>query len=251
LAEELSALKVFEVALGGGDPVFHPDLADILGSFRDNGIVPNFTTRNLDWLRFPKKARDISEACGAFAYSVSDPSDNYGESSSQCIRELITLLDYNEIPREKASIQLVMGATSKYAFDKILKETNQRNLGVTLLGFKNVGFGADFTPTDYDWWIDSVKQAREGRAYGANISIDTVLAAQYEEALIEADMPAWMFETKEGGFSCYIDAVDKKIGPSSYCDPSEMKDLPRNEGEWGEESYLERHGIILREFASF
>jgi organic radical activating enzyme len=251
LAEELSAMKVFEVAIGGGEPVIHPSFTDILQAFRENGIVPNFTTRNLDWLRHPKMAREITEACGAFAYSISDPKDKYGEHSGRRIQELLTLLDYNGIPRQKAAIQLVMGTMSKYAFEKILRETNERGLCTTLLGYKNVGFGADFTPEDYDWWINCVKEATTERRHGANISIDTVLVAQFEEALIEADMPSWMFETKEGGFSCYIDMVDKKIGPSSYCDPSEMKDLPHHQGEWGNEDYIERYGIILREFAAF
>lgn len=251
IAEELAAMKVFEVAIGGGEPTLHPSFTEILQAFRKNGIVPNFTTRNLDWLRRPKMAREITEACGAFTFSISDPDDKYGEHFAKRIKELIMLLDYNEIPRKKGGVQVVMGTMDRYAFEKILKETNHERLKLTLLGYKDVGRGSDFTPRDHDWWINCVKDTGSGRAHGAKISIDTVLAAQFEEALLAAEIPSWMFETREGGFSCYIDAVNKKIGPSSYCDPSEMKDLPRHEGEWGEANYVERYDIILREFAAF
>ncbi len=56
-------------------------------------------------------------------------------------------------------------------------------------------------------------------------SIDTVLADQYKSQIIEAGIPSYMFDTKDGKFSCYIDAVAKKIGPSSYCSPDQMIDL--------------------------
>jgi len=45
-AHALAKMKVFEVAIGGGEPTMHPN-------FRYGGVTPNFTTKNLAWLRDP------------------------------------------------------------------------------------------------------------------------------------------------------------------------------------------------------
>lgn len=44
IAQSLSRLRVFEVAIGGGEPTMHPQFVNILTTFRNNHIVPNFTT---------------------------------------------------------------------------------------------------------------------------------------------------------------------------------------------------------------
>jgi hypothetical protein len=54
------------------------------------------------------------------------------------------------------------------------------------------------------------------------------LANEYREELQAAGVPEYLYEVKEGDFSCYIDAVDKKIAPSSYCSPEEMLDIQFN-----------------------
>lgn len=65
----LKEMKVWEVALGGGEPTIHPEFCKILKDFREAGIVPNFTTKSLTWLRDPKKWIPWLESTGAFAYT--------------------------------------------------------------------------------------------------------------------------------------------------------------------------------------
>jgi radical SAM protein with 4Fe4S-binding SPASM domain len=43
----LAALGVFELALGGGEPLAHPDLPALLAHARGSGLVPNLTTTGL------------------------------------------------------------------------------------------------------------------------------------------------------------------------------------------------------------
>jgi len=61
---------------------------------------------------------------------------------------------------------------------------------------------------------------------GLQVGIDTALADEHWQHLLAAGVPEWCMTRKEGQFSCYIDAVAGKIGPSSYCDPEQMVDLP-------------------------
>lgn len=239
LARQLAYLKVFEVAIGGGEPTFHPDFVSILQHFREVGIVPNFTTRNIGWLREPEKARKIIEACGAFGYSV---------SSYQQVHELKTLLDYNGFDM-KPNIHVVLGVVDSYGLAQILKATADCGFATTLLGYKQVGRGAGFRPERIGDWIQVVKRATERRPYGADIGIDTPLAAEFEEGLINQNVDPRLYETKEGGFSCYIDAVEEKMGPSSYCKPEEMMSISR--GDWRDPDNREIYQKIQDVFATF
>lgn len=240
LISALASLKVFEVALGGGEPTLHPQFAYILSNFKKHGIVANFTTRNLQWLRNPQAWPEILENCGAFAVSVSDESQ---------IKELATLLEYNGIDKKRANLHFVMGTMGEYQFINMLKAAAEGDLSVTLLGYKNYGFGADYQPNSYDWWLKHVKHRRETAPYIYNVSIDTVLAAQYEQQILEADVPKYMFTTLEGKFPCYIDMVNKKIGPSSFCGEENMK--PLKYGYHEGDHWVELEEVILKEFEQF
>jgi organic radical activating enzyme len=222
LVQGLSQLKVFEVALGGGEPTFHPDFVEILKNFRDYGIVPNFTTKNLSWLRDPRQWKPIMDFCGAFAFSATEKDE---------IEQLCALLDYNGIAHDKCVIHFVMGTMDKYKFKQMLTCAAERLLSVTLLGYKNYGFGQDYSPVNHDWWIEESRSVREGHSWQFNLAIDTVLAAKYQEQIEAANVPSWMYDVKEGSFSCYIDAVEEKIGPSSFCDSHEMIDFKDLRGE--------------------
>ena len=242
LAEAMHFLGVFEVAIGGGEPTLHPDFPSILESFRDHGVIPNFTTRNIQWLRHPEMARRIIKACGSFGYSVTK-----GEE----VHELKTLLEYNEFPIHviKPNIHVVLGVVDTWKLGEILKATGECDFNTTLLSYKQVGRGENFQPQRIGDWIQIVKRHADGRRYGANIGIDTPLAAEYEEGLISQNVPKWMYETKEGGFSCYIDAVTEQIGPSSYCKPEQMLSVsPRH---WQGDDQRELYEKIRDAFQSF
>lgn len=214
-AMHLADMKVFEVAIGGGEPTLHPDFLTILQSFRNYGIVPNFTTKNLSWLRDPKKWVPIMATIGAFAYSV----DKVKE-----VEELATLLSFNGIQANdsgfhRVTLQYVMGSASEYEFSSILHMAKKYNLRITLLGYKTVGRGSEFTPHNYSTWIEDVRKVYESTY--VPISIDTALAAEFEGQLLGAGVPPWLFHTTEGSYSMYVDAVAEEVAPSSYCSKEE------------------------------
>lgn len=235
MAMALGVLKVFEVALGGGEPTMHPEFIEILETFRENGIVPNFTTRNHHWLRDPTKWPKIMELCGAFAFSV----DNFED-----IKKLSGLLDYNGIDHDRCNLHVVMGTINKWAFQKLLRTASDYNFKVTLLGYKRVGFGETFRPEGYEWWLQEVMELVNTRNC-PTLSIDTVLAAESQNALEEAGVPKWLYTVEEGKFSCYIDMVGQRIGPSSYCPPHEMINFEELSG--GQPTYQYNELEMLRD----
>lgn len=62
--------NVFQVALGGGEPLEHPKLYEILKITREHEIVPNFTTNGI--LLTDDVAKTIQDLVGAVALSLSN-----------------------------------------------------------------------------------------------------------------------------------------------------------------------------------
>lgn len=201
---------------GGGEPTLHPEFLGILRLFRSHGIVPNFTTRNLAWLNDPKMRRPILENCGAIGFSLDTP---------EGVAKLHDALGAKSADAHRFVIQVVVGAVSETALEQILRAANKINLRVLLLGYKTTGRGSAVQPEAYDWaqLVGRLQEAKELPTLG----IDTALAATSVDRLKALGVPDWKYAIQEGRFSCYVDAVERKIGPSSYCDPSEMKPLPK------------------------
>lgn len=200
IVRRLADAKVFEVALGGGEPLYHPEVVTILQMFHDAGVVPNFTTK------FPALVRknwgQIGHLIGGFAYSA--------ENEGQVQMAARTLKGY--VPDEKVSLHYVMGLGDKEHFKDYMRAASNANYRVTLLGYKTVGRGKDVIPHPYDWWIDAVNElVKEGNC--PTLSIDTPLAEQYDGKM---PIPSFMYHTREGAFSMYIDAVSMEMGASSF-----------------------------------
>lgn len=220
-------LKVFEVALGGGEPTLHPDFVGILQGFRRYGVVPNFTTRNMAWLRDPEKCREIMAHAGSWAFSTENPED---------IGKLHALLVSQGYDRKHfPSVQYIIGVGNPYAFESVVKACQNAGFKLTLLGAKDTGRGKEKSWERFDW-IKVMKEATKdsGFAFG----IDTALVQQYRAEIKKARIPEWCYHTHEGKFSMYIDAVEGKISPSSYCQP---EDFVTVDSPYGLEDAIVKH----------
>ena len=202
----LSSMGVFEIAIGGGEPTCHPRFWEILGQIRTNHrMVPNFSTRSLDWLYVPEKAEVVREMCGGFAVSVTDASE---------IARAVTACVVNKMPLGKLSIQYVVGTGFQQA-GSVMKECIDHRLRCTLLGYKPSGRGWNWKPRPDDW-IESLKKMWDDDKWEALIGIDTVLAGASKKDLGKLGIARESYEIEDGRFSMYIDAVGRTMGPSSY-----------------------------------
>lgn len=211
VADTLADLRVFEVALGGGEPTLHPDFVEILKIFRARDIVPNFTTRNLAWLK-GDQAKTILETIGAFAFSTEDVED---------VNRLGIAMQTRTGTVHRATVQVIERVPSREMLKAIIRSAAQFSLPVTLLGYKETERGAQYGENlhEYDW-VEVVQELVEEKVR-LRLSIDTVLAERDQVRLVEAGVPRWMFTVREGQFSMYIDAVKERIAPSSFCTESE------------------------------
>ena len=232
LAEEFGYHQVFEVALGGGEPTLHPNFVEILQVFRDNNIIPNFTTKNLGWLKDEDQREAIFSLMGGFAYSIDTIEDikNLEAAFEEVIRREKDAEGKEEDDwhyRRKLpyySVQHVVGANEN--IKEILEYCRSKDIRLVLLGYKTDGRGDSFKP------LISAKEAYEQviewretqRWY--RIGIDTVLAQQWEE-MLHGQVFEVFWTTQEGAFSMYIDAVEKTASSCSYGNPVR---LPYNIG---------------------
>lgn len=214
ILDELQRLKVFEVAIGGGEPTMHPEFSRILAGARERGIVPNFSTRNLQWFEPPENRQLFKEACGGCAFSVDSVDD---------ARRILSEAKRYEMDLDRFKLQYIMqsragGALELAALIAEMLAKHEEAPDLTLLGFKHVGRGEghDTRPDPLGPVIDFA------RAKHLSFGIDTPLAAAHEDLLRSKQVPSWCYETEEGRFSMYIDAVDEAAGPSSYCPAKRM-----------------------------
>ena len=223
VADALAKHRVFEVALGGGEPTLHPQFVEILRAFKLRGVTPNFTTRTLKWADDPETLKSVLDACGTFALSV-DSVDQVVALSAlrERVRRDAGSYDFRPV------IQVVLGSVSIDDLKDIFSAAGEVWLPVTALGWKTTGRGGSGPNHDVTGWVGAAKLAK---LY--SIGVDTEALRQWRSELKGA-APGEDGETglnllstpREGRFSAYWDVVAKKFGPSSFCDHSQMVDAP-------------------------
>jgi hypothetical protein len=224
--------KVFEVAIGGGDPTTHPHFHELLEKCAKNGITPNFSTRDHEWLDNPVN-RDVFQKCGgAIAISAGDPFTVRRVGA----QKLLYRLD-----RGRAAIHYVMGTRSLSTLEDMLRACHEVHLPIVLLGYKKIGtkaakFAAGWGMNKIDGWEDIlIKLREEGKC--PRVSVDTALLEAQPQAFQKMGIPDILMMPQEGTFSMYVDAVEGKAGPSSY-DSESLVDYEM-EQDWKGEKLVE------------
>lgn len=193
----LSNIGVFEIALGGGEPTLHPYFVNILEDLYYHHILANFTTRNLNWVHNDLMVNAIDKYVSRFGVSISSWDDI--ENTFKMIPDKL---------HHKIYFHYIIGTGF---LKNILKEYPKDERTLILLGFKKIGRGATYkiyNPEDN--WLKWVKDSMW------DIGIDTKLANDYKDKLKDENQLLITYD--EGKFSCYIDAVEMKMGNCSYAD---------------------------------
>lgn len=221
---------VFEIAYGGGEPTSHPEFLNILEETKNYKITPTFTTKNMEWLKDSLYVYKVMQCAKAFAYSVSSLTD-----LKIFLDSIQDRLDDKTLKKSQVTIHLVLGTIDRNNFNKTLRLAFKHNIKVTLLGFKTTGLGESYKQISSEWWLDVYKELiEEDSTYKWKaLGVDTVVVQQYKTQLDLAKINPTLYYATEGSFSCYIDAVAKKIAPSSFCSHTDYLDLPLS---WNKET---------------
>jgi len=200
LLQSLSKLQVFEVALGGGETTLHPDFLEILKLCKDLGIVPNFTTRNINWFRNEKNVEVFKECCGSVAFSIDHV---YG-----ILHEIMPIVKYWDL-EDYVSIQCIDTIANIESIIKVCE------LPLILLGYKKCGRGASYldqkTLSRYDHtpFKDVVSGMKKS---WQQVGVDTKYLQDYRDEVLDVAPERVFYTAEEGVYSMYIDAVEMKMG---------------------------------------
>lgn len=216
IAQTLGAMKVFEVAIGGGEPTEHPDFIEILKFFTAAGVKPNFTTLSDRFLRDEEMRKAVMKYVGGVGISCLSAKD------LDLVREAKKAMPMWSGPRVLA--QHVLGSVPLDVTGEFLSKAFEERIPVLLLGYKEVGFGKDYKRHDEGEVVTFLKLAVQ-RHDSVSLSVDTALVDRYPTLTKALGAPKALVTSPEGKFSCYIDAVERRMGPSSYVEKSAMQPL--------------------------
>ncbi len=208
ILSEMTKNRVLQVALGGGEPTFHPHFPEILKKIRVEGdIIPNYTTNGTNLT--PEILKATKKYCGAVAVSYSEERERENE------RAVNTLIK-NGI---QTNLHIVLLKSRVHRLSEITK--NFAKLGISsvvLLLFKPIGRGSNLEREVVglsDKKIIStelVKILLLRKKYSVRLSIDAC------SAFLVKDLP-FLPESIDGctgaTYSCYID-WKLRVKPCSF-----------------------------------
>lgn len=213
--DELGENEILEIAFGGGEPTTHPQFTEFIKVASYNNIITNFSTRSVEWMKNQKIVEVVQEYVKGIGFSVSCRED---------VTRVLYYVEKYKISTDKIVFHCVMDTLPYPEMQKLVRLITMHNYRILLLGFKATGRGTCFPRYNND---DIIRYLKEDALWTGNIGIDTSFANKYKKQLDSLSIPETLYYTEEGKFSCYIDAVKERIGPSSYCPKEETKSLKR------------------------
>jgi hypothetical protein len=212
--------KVFEVALGGGEPMAHPDRWRIIEALAWHHTSVSFSTARVSWIVQFWKSQPLAhwESVRRFGFTPD-------RRSLELVDGLWRIFAGHGIDPKRCCIQIPLGAFSEAEVRRTLDKARRWGFAVLLLGYKEPKRDVAPRRHDYGKWMEWV--------IGSGltcVSIDTVLAAEFEQQLSQCTSRL-LFHAQEGAFSMHIDAVDRTIGPSSFC-PADQRVLLPDTRNW-------------------
>jgi len=210
LIEFFGDFKPFQVALGGGEPSLHPKFPEILKLFRENNIVPNYTTNGLALLMDDKIVDATVKYCGGVALT-------YHPHKADVFKRALEILTKLPIQR---NIHLIVSHKNINDIEDFIEQIIGKVDTVVLLKFIDLGRGSllskDYSLTEDDYKVVKklLKKYPPGKiAVGAPfipVAIEVAVESGMSDGLISL-----FFYNPEGILTGYIDE-NLYLSPSSY-----------------------------------
>lgn len=199
-----------ELAIGGGNPISHPNIIEILSTFKNRGLICNITVNqkhlvedeNRD-LIFKLIDEDLIKGIG-----VSYSSDFY----LPYIKEISDRTD-------NMVFHVIMGINPVSDIKKLCEFSN-KTCKILCLGYKQFGFGSSYylkskkiDDTIYEWYTCLASEFKNSNLV---ISFDNLAIRQLNLKRFFTDK-AWskFYMGDDFVYTMYIDGVKKQYAPSS------------------------------------
>lgn len=189
-----------EIAIGGGNPLDHPRLWDLLHRLNEFGMIVNMTINALHINPYWEKLEEIHQLVNAFGVTYHPGRRN----------QILSMREFSD----HIVVHTVMGV---HDIGRAISEHGK----VLVLGFKQVGRGevhfGQATQDHIDWNADQILRAIKSGS--ASIAFDN-LALEQVRMKEHMDPEMWdrLYMGDDGTRSMFIDAVEEEWGLSS-CHP--------------------------------
>lgn len=191
-----------EIAIGGGNPLFWPDLERFAGSLGNRGIICNLTVNSYHFQAGLDKINDLRKSKSIYGLGIS--------YSSKFIDAFRPVIDNNTI------FHLIMGINSPEDIKELVKRYGR--VKILILGYKQYGNGKAYYSSEiedniYNWFI-SIRELLDTE--GLTVSFDNLAIKQSKlKRLFTKEKWDSFYMGDDGKFTFYIDGVKQEYAQSS------------------------------------
>lgn len=190
-----------EIAIGGGNPLSHPDLERFLAHLKKLKCFPNMTINQIHFIEEFERLKEMrdKELFYGLGVSVFNPDEDLAHK----------LLEF-----PNAVVHTIAGITTLSMLKKM------KTLGikkVLMLGYKNFGRGAQYYNENIRKNIEELRQnLKEIKTWFKVLSFDNLAIKQLEVQNI-MDKEEWekFYMGDDGCYTMYVDLVKKQYAQSS------------------------------------
>lgn len=208
LIDLLTPLKgnYVELAIGGGNPLSHPNLKQFLESLKEMNFVPNLTINQGHLKQYWNLIVSLVENKLIYGIGVSITSNNY-----KYVKKLLEL-------HEHTVIHVIAGINLIEVLDELNNLVNHE-FPTLVLGYKNFGFGTKYQENNKDEVSRSLSSWYRKLGIYLNkyhISFDNLALDQLNvKRFFKEEKWNLYYMGDDFTFSMYIDAVKKEYAPTS------------------------------------
>ena len=191
-----------ELAIGGGNPLSHPDLKAFLMRMKKQGIICNLTVNAKHFVDNQEMLVDLLQNKLIYGLGISVVNDEF-------LREVIVFA--KKFPN--TVLHLIAGIID----DDLLNKLKNHGLKILILGYKRLGRGIDYYSNFVNDKINILKtNILSLQNHFQVIAFDNLAIEQLE---LKKQLDNEIFETlymgDDGMFTMYIDLVEGKFAKSS------------------------------------
>jgi hypothetical protein len=212
LTETLSCLPAgVEIAIGGGNPLSHPQLVPFLTAMKAQGLICNITINQ-------KHLKEYKDLILSLIYQELVYGVGISYSSKVYLENIKPFLEASS----NVVFHVIMGINGVSDIDDLMNvcQTHARVCKILILGYKSYGFGLNYylknkriEDVKYQWYT---KLATYFKKPDLVLSFDNLAISQMNLKRFFTGA-AWdkFFMGTDGQFTCYIDAVEQQYAMSS------------------------------------
>ena len=198
-----------ELAIGGGNPLAHPDLIPFLERMKEQGVICNITVNQKHF------------------------EQSYGQIKSMQMNGLIHgvgispyRFDLKFLMEAKSIKNLVLHFIVGYHDPMFIKQFEHKNFNALFLGFKEFRRGKDYfeqkmSQVTYNMWdlrsmiAEYVKPDKKNPAFTTVCFDNLALEQLHVKEMLPAEQWEAMYMGDDGSFTMYVDAVEQTYSPTS------------------------------------